>query len=118
MKKVKDLKVGDILYRWDILSGLTKFEVKDILVSMKDSDKYKLDIRNSKNPDSFLKITTQGEVSYIENIAFGTLYLNKESILEKICELEEQIRDAKKQLTDAITTVNLIESEAQKRYPD
>lgn len=118
MKKVKDLKIGDILYRWDILYGLIEFEVKDILVSIKDSNKYKLDIRNSKNPDAFLKITTPGDASYIENIAFGTLYLNKESILEEICEFEEQIRNAKERLTDAIATANLIESEAQKRYPD
>lgn len=118
MKKVKDLKVGDILYKWNILHGLIEFEVKSICVSMKNSDKYKLDIRYSKNPGAPLKITTSGEESYIESVALGTLYLNKESIMENICELEEQIRDEKERLMNTIAPVSIITDEAQKRYPD
>ena len=116
MKKIKDLKKGDIVYTWDVFSEIKEYTVLQLCVSMRDASIYRVLIIDDCNNTHCL--TAQGEANVIKGALPATVYLDKELLLDKMSEMEQKIRNDKSILFTASSNLETIAAEAQRRYPN
>lgn len=116
MKKVKDLKIGDVIYAWDVLSDIKEYTVLQLCVCMSDTNRYRVLIMDNCNNTHCL--TSQGEANVIKGALPTTVFLDKEHLLNKISEIEQKIRNDRSILFTASSDHRTIAAEAQRRYPD
>lgn len=116
MKKVKDLKKGNVVYTWDVFSEIKKYTVLQLCVCMSDASRYRVLIMDNCNNTHCL--TAQGEANVIKGALPVTVYLDKELLLGKMSEIEQKIRDDRSILFTASSNPKTIAAEAQRRYPD
>lgn len=91
MRKVKDLKKGDVIFTWDVFSEIKKYTVLQLCVSMNDASRYRVLIVDDCNNTHYL--TAQGEDNVIKGALPATVYLDKELLLDKMSEIEQKIRN-------------------------
>lgn len=116
MKKIKDLKKGDVVYTWDVFSEIKEYTVLQLCVCMSDASRYRVLIVDDCNNTHCL--TAQGEANAINGALPATLYLDKELLLDKMSKMEQKIRNDKSLLFTASSNPGTIAAEAQRRYTD
>jgi hypothetical protein len=116
MKKVKDLKKGDIVYTWDVFSEIKEYTVLQLAVCMSDANKYRVLIADDCNNTHCL--TTQGETNVIKGALPATVYLDKELLQDKMSEIEQKIRKDRSIVCTTSSNPKTIAVEAHRRYPD
>ena len=116
MRKIKDLKKGDVVYTWDVFSEIKEYTVLQLCVSMRDANRYRVLIVDGCNNTHCL--TAQGEANAINGALPATLYLDKEFLLDKMSKMEQKIRNDKSLLFAASSNPETIATEAQRRYPE
>lgn len=116
MKKIKDLKIGEIVYTWDPFSEIKEYTVLQLCVCMSDENKYKLTLKDNSN--NIYNLTAQGDADIIVDALSHTLYTDKEKLLNSQSEVIQIIKNSRTRLITTISSSRTITAEAHRRYPD
>lgn len=116
MKKIKDLKKGDIVYTWDLFSEIKEYTVLQLCVCMSDESRYRLTLKDDSN--NIYNLTAQGDADIIVDALSHTLYTDKEKLLNRQSEMIQIVKNSRTRLITTVPSSRTIAAEAQRRYPD
>ena len=116
MKKIKDLKKGEIVYTWDPFPEIKEYTVLQLCVCMSDENKYRLTLKDNSN--NIYNLTAQGDADIIVDALSHTLYTDKEKLLNGQSEVIQIVKNSRTRLITTVPSSRTIAAEAHRRYPD